>query len=78
MTTTQKTRESRGMTTYLIVGALGLGALSAAAYFTYYAAFKNHGNSAALSPLEAYLAARFNRSKLDRELAKILGPTESR
>jgi len=58
-----------------VVAVYGTAVVAAIGYTAYYAA--KHGPRAA-SPLKAWIVAKHNRAKLDRELDKILQDTDKR
>jgi len=64
-------------TTFLIISVVaGTLAVSVAAYAAYYAVKAD--NARAITPAEAWIAARFNRHALDRELDRIMKDSEVR
>lgn len=68
------------MISLIIAGAIITPCAYTVGYFLWHA-WKNHKRglpSHTMNPMESRLAAWWHRKELDRELDKILGPTESR
>lgn len=55
----------------------GVAGITVASAYVLYHAFKVN-RPGAITPAESWLVARWHRSKLDTELARILGTTETR